>query len=387
MTPEEKRVDDHATLLKAATNTYSIPMVGTARKELAKQAGGDATDPKTVAALMVEQRKSFLEGIPQGYRVVADVADSTTSGLKLYYLEPTSLFPDKPRILAIAGTEKWLDWYGNATWGVLKRETPAYRHFLDLIEGDLLKGKKVQVTGHSLGGGIAQYMGYDVAKRLDAVSKSPAPPGVVRKTTAQMLENLEVVTWNSFGVEQALRRNPADYDKDLLAALAPRMTHYRTPYDAVSKLGEPTGTRVTLPSTGWWGVGATHATGNLDEAAITLGGLETAVPYIPWMRSRPVTNAIVRLLEPVGRYLTQAHMKSHSKDDMAALLAAREAWVKEGLVDSYRLDPWLSNEINELVEAESTARPQIGLRMLQDRRNLESWLHQLQFERLRSRPH
>jgi len=359
MTPEERRLDDHANLLDIANNTYTLPSLNRFVREAGPEGETREERIERIANNMVEDRRRFLEGVPLGYDVEADVGDATTSGLKLYYLRPHEQDPTKPSILSVAGTEKWLDWYSNLTWGVTKRETPAYRRFLGKVVADLLAGRKVQITGHSLGGGMAQYLGYDAARAVKAAFKDdPAS----KEKLAQALANLDVVTWNAFGVTQVLRGEES-FDKELLAALSTRMVHYRTPFDVVSHLGETIGPTATLPYTGWWGITSTHAADNLSFAAVSLGGFESVEPTKKLLQLKPVSNTLARWLAPLGRHLTRKHLEKTLEEHFDILIAARAKWIREHAEDSETLDAWLNAEIHELLTAASKYDPETTRRL------------------------
>lgn len=348
MTPEEIRIDDHLTLLEAARNCYNLPTVSNALATVASKNLDHAEWVRKAADRMIAEREAFLEGIPLGYRLAGDAADSTTCGLKLYRLEPNELYHDRPIIVAIAGTEKKIDWYGNLSLGRNKRESDEYRRFVSRTVSDLAKGKRVQITGHSLGGGMAQYFAYDVGQQL---KQSLHDDDLNSDRWKALLHNLEVVTWNGFGIQQVLRKDHANYDSEVIAILSENATNYRTPFDLVSLIGQPIGRRAHLPYSGWWGFKSAHVMDSVVDSAVARQGIQNAKPRDNSWSFRPVSNTVADLLNPIGRTLASRYFTRNVDLHFQTLAETKKARAKQYSDDNFQQDPWLDNELYEIRSA------------------------------------
>lgn len=80
-------------------------------------------------------------------------------------------------ILVFRGTSSPLDWVNNIWLGLdlLKLEAPHYTSARELAQALVRAGRKPMLTGHSLGGGLAQYAAVKFGLRAVAFNSSPLP--------------------------------------------------------------------------------------------------------------------------------------------------------------------------------------------------------------------
>ena len=85
--------------------------------------------------------------------------------------------PSGQLILVFRGSQEPLDWFSNLWLGVdlLALEAPHYDAARRLTEQIVKTGRKPIVVGHSLGGGMAQYVGQMFSLRIVAFNSSPLP--------------------------------------------------------------------------------------------------------------------------------------------------------------------------------------------------------------------
>lgn len=127
-------------------------------------------------------------------------------------------------ILAFAGTDfaSLGDWVTNANVGWPQWKEAKKQNLLDDIGSYIGEGKSLHITGHSLGGALAQFATYEIIERYY--------PG-------QQLSDVDIslITWNGLGGEAGLRQNSENFDPNLLNGL--RVEHYAHPDDIVARLG------------------------------------------------------------------------------------------------------------------------------------------------------
>jgi hypothetical protein len=214
-----KVVPDRATVygklaLQAATAAYSVP---------------DLESVKSAANLQSDY-ETLIASAPDGYRVLFLDAD-LVSGLKLVMLAPSES-DASPFILAIAGTASIVDWAANINLGVAQLERlqrTLDRIFEESFPEDGRTGRELIVTGHSLGGGLAQA----VAFQLDQGLQSARIPG-----------SIYVITWNAFGAKELIRRVVANHSSATLRIR--EQWHYYVRGDFVSRIGVHTGNTLEL---------------------------------------------------------------------------------------------------------------------------------------------
>lgn len=126
-------------------------------------------------------------------------------------------------IITIRGSEDRLDVISDADLGI-----PQYQRYrvplIDFI-GTQLIGGRVTLVGHSLGGGLAQYLAYDAAREFPALR-----------------DRLAIQTHNALGALAGIVRLAGHYDPSILEGVTVR--NYRHPADVVSRIGGQVGGNV-----------------------------------------------------------------------------------------------------------------------------------------------
>ncbi len=165
-------------------------------------------------------------------------------------------------IVAFRGTENGRDWVNNS-----QRGWPQYEQKQNEIQNLLTSltssGAKVGLTGHSLGGALAQFAAYDYAA-------SPANSG----------DDISMTTWNALGGKWALEQN-RDFDPSVMKGV--NATHYYRYDDLVSRLGEGHVGGITMMLQDAQGIFehilSAHGYDELKEG-LRLGGKEWSPSYI-----------------------------------------------------------------------------------------------------------
>ncbi len=200
------------------------------------------TEKKHLTLLDASQGAYNLTPIP-GYKQV-EVIDNPDTGFKAYVLEKENLAPgEKPtRIISIAGTEDSTDMKADQTLG-LPQYIQNQAKISSIVKDFIKDGGKIQFTGHSLGGGLAQAFAHKAM--VDFKKENPTKDPI-------SMNQIEVVTWNAFGAKPLIEMRQK-YDEDLIGTrFADQMVHYRTQGDSVSRLGEyPMGQIRTMSTKGF----------------------------------------------------------------------------------------------------------------------------------------
>ncbi len=160
--------------------------------------------------------ETFLSTIPPGYVVYGADAE-IESGLKYVILKPSTT--GDPWILAFTGTNSLIDaladtGLGSAQFEQLKEMILLFSLIPQLSDVDLL------VTGHSLGGGLAQAAAHEIQRQRDAQGN---PAKVILRT------------WNAFGSQELIERVSGGCDSRLLERLD--AANYNVRGDLVSRIG------------------------------------------------------------------------------------------------------------------------------------------------------
>ena len=268
--PEAKADPIRRWALEAATAAYSIPDLESLRS----------------ASRLEEDYREFQTKIPRGYFLISLETD-VESGLKAALLGPRLENASAPFILAITGTQSVTDWAANLNFGAaqlrgLQRLTrQVLRFFPDnsQIESGLL------VTGHSLGGGLAQAIAFDLDRAMDQ---------------RQIDTPIYLVTWNAFGARELIRRVNPDYARPTTHVKI--AWNYYVRGDPVSRIGSHVGLMFELQSNKKPGFFhrlpheiAMHSLDTIREIAGEDGAGLRGVPY-----QRPPPATALNALSEVG---------------------------------------------------------------------------------------
>ncbi len=153
--------------------------------------------------------------LPPGYKVAQHYVDPVT-GFKGAAIDG----PNGERHYVIAGTEDGRDALADVNLGKRQYGSEAAQKMRENAAEYARNGKKVSFTGHSLGGGLAQAMAYDVGK-------ASGKPEVVSSTS-----------FNSFGGKELIERTRTGGEKyDPAHAAKLDAVNYRMADDKVSRIG------------------------------------------------------------------------------------------------------------------------------------------------------
>jgi hypothetical protein len=185
-------------------------------------------------AELVTKTPQFLSSLPEGYQFYSFFSEPE-AGMKYMLLKPIDDDSNKPYVLSIAGTQSLLDWIADLDLGraqllklnrLLKMFTTC--QFLD-SKGVPLAARGLIVTGHSLGGGLAQAIAYRIQKaRLD------------KNLTAMQID---LITFNGFGGRTLIEKDEK-YNEDVERLI--RARNYFVDGDLVSRIGVHVGPTYSL---------------------------------------------------------------------------------------------------------------------------------------------
>ncbi|MGZ3693315.1 MAG: HEAT repeat domain-containing protein [Bdellovibrionota bacterium] len=308
--------DIHA--LAAATHVYTAPEAESAFS----------------AQMLVDQHKTFLDTTPLGYRVDAVVTDPK-SGLKAAFYIP-KVDSKRPAVLALGGTQTFGDLLVDVNLGVLQAQSPAYAEMLKKAVEAMPNWKgELVITGHSLGGGLAQVFGHDLTAALLASGNKEAASRV------------RVVSWNGFGGQNPLKRM-GRYSSDVAKEM--KVTNYYVPNDPVSRIGTHIGEMVRLPSLDFFKLNIAnrikiHGTDSVAEALVAKNGVANGEKLAPELKFNILT-AISRIMGPVADKVQTLRYKRKELEILERLGEARVLWARE---EGYKhLNPrydWLDSEM------------------------------------------
>ena len=189
-------------------------------------------DIASTGAELLTSFEEFQRQIPRGYTYDYFFMNRG-SGLKYMILSPVN--PTDPWIFAFAGTQTAIDWMSDVTLGraqFAQAESLLYNFTnceYDNGSGKSLGSRNWIITGHSLGGGLAETFAYLAQKRRLAAGLSVAP--------------IELVTFNAFGALELV--------EDSVEAAAPitrtlATANYFVTGDLISRIGTHIGATYEL---------------------------------------------------------------------------------------------------------------------------------------------
>lgn len=183
----------------------------------------------TARAKYEQYRKEFEEEYAEEYALAEPF-----TGLKVALFKPMA--QSNPWVLAFAGSESLADWIGNVNSGAGQAEVVEQIEVFKQILKEQFKRHQTTasgvlpelvITGHSLGGGLAQAAAYQLDK--DA-------------RNAGMNLKIHLVTWNAFGAIELIRdKLDKGVTEEQLRTKNERLglvAHYFVCDDVVSQLGE-----------------------------------------------------------------------------------------------------------------------------------------------------
>jgi hypothetical protein len=165
-------------LLSAAADTMARAQArlvpGSVMKSLVDTAAAhnDKARDRYQAALAAKQAMLASESLVSEPLPALPAKPISAFRAELYRHVPTGQL-----ILVFRGSQEGLDWLSNLWLGVdlLSIESPHYQAARELAERIVRSGRKPVVVGHSLGGGMAQYVGQLHGLKTVAFNSSPLP--------------------------------------------------------------------------------------------------------------------------------------------------------------------------------------------------------------------
>lgn len=204
-----------------------------ARAALALYALPDMENVISGAELIIKSYE-FIGMIPEGYRFHSFFFEPD-SGMKYMLLRPRLETDKRPDILAIAGTRSLLRWLGDPppdhlaallTSRLVRLFTTC--QFLDVFSTPFA-ARRLIITGHSVGGGLAETFAYLIQSKRLELGLSPMA--------------IDLITFNSFG-GRALIEKIIPYDESVTSHL--RAHNYFVEGDVLSTVGDHVGPQFSL---------------------------------------------------------------------------------------------------------------------------------------------
>jgi hypothetical protein len=169
------------------------------------------------------------EHSPEGYRLVK-TWNEPDSGLKLIVLRPDGGDTDpRPWIVAIAGSESFIDWIGDLDYGA--NQVPGLEPIKAWLIHRKLINRDILLTGHSLGGVLSQVLAYRLQKE--------------RLKQGTQTGKVHLVTWNCPGALPLLRRFDGPIDPAVTAGID--IQNYFVKGEFLSTVGHHLGPTYELP--------------------------------------------------------------------------------------------------------------------------------------------
>lgn len=190
-------------------------------------------DSKDKALKAREYFTAFKEKIPPELTLVMSESDPKT-GLRVAAFKPSAINPksspaSQAILIAIAGTEGARDNIADFSFG-----RSQYNHLLNVIDHlfsaqKTLSRPEIIITGHSLGGGLAQAVAWYLEKNLPARKINP---------------KIWLFTFNAFGAQELIRKQEKSFTPE--QSQLTYAANYFVRGDPVSKLGTHLGPTLEL---------------------------------------------------------------------------------------------------------------------------------------------
>ncbi len=385
LNPEEKKEDSSSTNLKwfqtaeekgkgrvgraldaytFSRHVYSLPDAEKSRFLVASK----PIDGKELA----EQRIQWDKSVPVGYEVVETVSDPRT-GLKAAVYREESKDHRYSKVYAFGGSQTAKDFWADLGLGRIQVDSPQFLRLVNEAAKDVENRIPILVTGHSLGGGLAQAFSYYVSKRAKELRKMEKGKNLSRGKDwdPNLYGEISVVSWMAIGGASIVRQDP-NYSKDAVfevkglnnnkfkegAEVVPiQIENYRLPGDPVSMVGDflgdlldIKGEKAFFPSIG------KHLIASSINAGFVRNGVENAEPSRRIQIPNVLVNGISRNIGLMAQKSIDRDFGKNWRKYLAPLLEARLHWEKEqgykrGLREVFSSgDMWLQREIQEILD-------------------------------------
>lgn len=195
-------------------------------------------------------------------------------------------------LVAIRGSQDRLDLVSDVTLGIeqyLANRVPLIEYI-----GHHILACQITIAGHSLGGGLSQYLAYDAALEYPAFRK-----------------HLVVQTHNGFGGMAGIAKMHGRFDRKVIAGVTFR--NYRHPLDPVSRIGGQAGGIYNLKISDPHEQGLIYCHSN--RRFVGSGG---ASPFEGATRARDEKFDITRTIDKLGPELRSALQQIVHNDDPVA---------------------------------------------------------------------
>ena len=177
-------------------------------------------DSKKTALQSREYFTEFKKQLPVNLTLMMSESDPRT-GLRVLAAKPINPVAGATNLfIAIAGTEGFRDGIADLSFGRSQNQ-----HLLavidDLLESNAIpKNPEIILTGHSLGGGLAQTVAWYLQEKLTQQNITP---------------KIWLFTWNSFGAQELIRKQEPNFKASQVSLTY--AANYFVSGDPVSKIG------------------------------------------------------------------------------------------------------------------------------------------------------